>query len=102
MNLSTLSGLGDFFWWGGGLIFCNFFSFFFFLPMLNLVSQISSLEKVNLIVPEKKSLSLGDILVEYFITYRGKFIELIEGRKIIYPFLFWHLVEVLKSVFMNC
>lgn len=93
--------LGTFFG-GEGVSFSVIFFFFFFLPMLNLVFQISSLEKVNLIVPEKKSLSLGDILVEYFITYRGKFIELIEGRKIIYPFLFWHLVEVLKSVFMNC
>lgn len=73
----------------------------FFLSMLNPISEISSLETVNLTVPEK-SLSLGDILVEHFIAYRGKLVELIEGRKIIYPFLFWLLLEVLNSIFTLC
>lgn len=59
---------------------------FFLLPGLNLIFDFSFLERVNLLVSEK-SFSLGDILVEHFIAYGGKLVELIAGRKIIYPFL---------------
>lgn len=70
MNLPLWSGLGD----SQKGIWIWFFS------MLNLISEISSLEMVNLIVPEK-SLSLGDVLVEHFIAYRGKLVELMRGEK---------------------